>query len=149
NGTGSMNGGWSGGFFACSTSKSTGNMASVSVVPPGAWLSANPSTCDASPTVSKVVDGLSNTIMVAELAARNQLWENGKQMTPASTDGTTTFTTLLTQQLNYGGGGWADPNNNEWVDGGNRSGNNDIRDANGDQNSCVINCTNLQARAFY
>ena len=108
---------------------------------------------DASPTIAKVTDGLSHTIMIAELAARNQLWEKGKNFTsPPSTDSpeaAANFFRLLTQQTHYGGGGWADPNNDQWVDGGNRDGNNDIRDVNGDRNSCVINCTNLQARAFY
>jgi prepilin-type processing-associated H-X9-DG protein len=100
-----------------------------------------------------VTDGLSNTIMIAELAARNQLWEKGRNFTsPPSTDtpeAAANFFRLLTQQNHYGGGGWADPNNDQWVDGGNRDCNNDIRDVNGDRNSCVINCTNLQARAFY
>jgi type II secretory pathway pseudopilin PulG len=108
---------------------------------------------DASPTISKVTDGLSNTIMIAELAARNQLWELGQNIvTPPSTDtpsAAANFFNLLNQQTNFGGGGWADPNNVQWVDGGNRNGNNDIRDVNSDRNSCIINCTNLQARAFY
>jgi prepilin-type N-terminal cleavage/methylation domain-containing protein len=108
---------------------------------------------DASPTISKVSDGLTNTIMIGELAARNQLWEKGKNITTApSTDtpaAAANFVVLLNQQTHFGGGGWADPNNDQWVDGGNRDGNNDIRDINGDRNSCVINCTNLQARAYY
>ena len=108
---------------------------------------------DASPKISKVSDGLTNTIMIAELAARNQLWEKGKNITTApSTDtpaAAENFVRLLNQQTHFGGGGWADPNNDQWVDGGNRDGNNDIRDVNGDRNSCVINCTNLQARAYY
>jgi hypothetical protein len=108
---------------------------------------------DASPKISNVSDGLTNTIMIAELAARNQLWEKGKNITTApSTDtpaAAANFVVLLNQQTHFGGGGWADPNNDQWVDGGNRDGNNDIRDVNGDRNSCVINCTNLQARAYY
>ena len=110
-------------------------------------------TYDASPKIAKVSDGLTNTIMIAELAARNQLWEKGKNITTApSTDtpaAAANFVQLLNQQTHFGGGGWADPNNDQWVDGGNRDGNNDIRDVNGDRNSCVINCTNLQARAYY
>ena len=39
--------------------------------------------------------------------------------------------------------------NNQWVNGGNRDGNNEIRISNADRNSCVINCTNLIFRAFY
>jgi prepilin-type N-terminal cleavage/methylation domain-containing protein len=108
---------------------------------------------DASPTIAKVTDGLSNTIMISELAARNQLWEMRNNMTsPPSTDtpsAAANFFKLLTQQTHYSGGGWADPNNDQWVDGGNRDGNNDIRIANSDRNSCVINCTNLHSRGFY
>ncbi len=131
------------GFFYC------GDQNALSVVS-GNGVAGN---FDASPTISKVTDGLSNTIMIAELAARNQLWEKGKNFTsPPSTDtpaAALNFFRLLNQQTHFGGGGWADPNNDQWVDGGNRDGNNDIRDSNSDRNSCVINCTNLQARAFY
>ena len=113
-----------------------------------ASLTAAQGAYDGSPTITKVTDGLSSTIMVGELAARNQLWEKGRSITPAI-DTSAAFAKLYYQQLNYGGGGWADPNNDQWVDGGQRDGNNDVRDSNGDQNSCVINCTNLSARAFY
>ena len=131
------------GFFYCGSSNTI------------AVVSGNGTTgsYDASPTIAKVTDGLSNTIMIGELSARNQLWEKGQNITtPPSTDTPTAaanFFNLLNQQTHFGGGGWADPNNVQWVDGGNRNGNNDIRDVNGDRNSCVINCTNLQARAFY
>ena len=131
------------GFFYC------GSQNALSVVS-GTGITGG---FDASPTISKVTDGLSNTIMISELAARNQLWEKGKNFTsPPSTDtaaAAANFFNLLNQQTHFGGGGWADPNNDQWVDGGNRDGNNDIRDVNSDRNSCVINCTNLQARGFY
>ena len=131
------------GFFYCGPSNS---VAVVSGIP-------NANDYDASPKSAKVTDGLSNTIMISELAARNQLWEKRKQFTsPPPTDtpaAAMNFYNLLNQQTNFGGGGWADPNNDQWVDGGNRDGNNDVRDANGDRNSCVINCTNLTYRAFY
>lgn len=131
------------GFFHCGSSNS------VAVVSGG----GPPNDYDASPKSAKVTDGLSNTIMISELAARNQLWEKRKQFTsPPPTDtpaAATNFFSLLNQQTNFGGGGWADPNNDQWVDGGNRDGNNDVRDSNSDRNSCVINCTNLTYRAFY
>ncbi|WP_010587195.1 DUF1559 family PulG-like putative transporter [Schlesneria paludicola] len=131
------------GFFYCGSANSCAVVSGVSTS--GSY--------DASPTVAKVTDGLSNTMMIAELAARNQLWELGKNYTsPPSTDtpaAAANFFNLLNQQTHFGGGGWADPNNDQWVDGGNRDGNNDIRDVNGDRNSCVINCTNLSYRAFY
>lgn len=89
------------------------------VVGAPASLTANQGNYDGSPTISKVTDGQSNTIMVAELAARNQLWEKKQSITP-STDPSAAFFKLYMQQQNYGGGGWADPNNDQWVVGANR-----------------------------
>ena len=131
------------GFFYCGSSNAV------------AVVSGNGTTGDywASTKSTHVTDGLSNTIMISELAARNQLWEKGKNITqPPPTDtpaAASNFFSLLNQQVHFGGGGWADPNNTQWVDGGNRDGNNDIRDVNSDRNSCVINCTNLSYRGFY
>ena len=108
---------------------------------------------DGSPNMQKVTDGLSNTIMIGELAARNQLWEKNRNVVAPSARDTpaaaVNFYRLLNQQTHFGGGGWADPMNNQWVNGGNRDGNNNIRISNSDRNSCVINCTNLTFRAFY
>jgi hypothetical protein len=131
------------GFFYC------GDSNAVAVVS-GQGAAGN---YDASPTIVKVTDGLSNTMMISELTARNQLWEKGKNfVSPPSTDtpaAAANFFRLLNQQTHFGGGGWADPNNDQWVDGGNRDGNNHIRAPNSDRNSCVINCTNLSYRGFY
>ena len=143
------------GFFAASNCSGTSNSFSPQSVtgapggsPIAAALAAKVGIQDASPTIVKVTDGLSNTIMIGELAGRNTYWEQGRIVTPA-TDTSAAFLKLYTQHLNYGGGGWADPNNVQWVDGGNQGGNNDVRDSNSDTNSCVINCTNLEDRAFY
>lgn len=106
---------------------------------------------DGQPTIAKVSDGLSNTIMLSENAARNEVWEKGRKVTPAE-DPNPAFAGpkgLYNAQLNYGGAGWADPQNQQWFDGGNRDGNNDIRDANSDTNSCIINCTNIAYRGLY
>jgi prepilin-type N-terminal cleavage/methylation domain-containing protein/prepilin-type processing-associated H-X9-DG protein len=113
---------------------------------------------DGSPTVAKVLDGLSNTIMIAEKAGRNQLWEKGKLFTAATPDadsgGTSDYLAYLSNQNNYAGGGWADPNNAEWLDGSNRNGmvGSYNKTANGDGsqvNSCAINCNNLTAHSWY
>lgn len=108
---------------------------------------------DGSPNMKKVSDGLANTIMIGELAARNQLWEKRRIVaSPRTNDSAAAavnFSRLLNQQTHFAGGGWADPMNNQWVNGGNRDGNNEIRISNADRNSCVINCTNLIFRAFY
>ncbi len=113
---------------------------------------------DGSPTVAKVLDGLSNTIMVAEKAGRNQLWEKGQLFTAGTPDadsgGTSDFLAYLSNQNNYAGGGWADPNNAEWLDGSNRNGmvGSYNKTANGDGsqvNSCPINCNNLTAHSWY
>ena len=113
---------------------------------------------DGSPTVAKVLDGLSNTIMIAEKAGRNQLWENGKLFTSGTPDadssGAADYAAYLSNQNNYAGGGWADPNNNEWLDGSNRDGSvgSYNKTKNGDAsgvNSCAINCNNLTAHSWY
>lgn len=143
------------GFFAASNCSGTTNSftpQSVTGAPAGSpianALATKVGIQDASPMIVKVTDGLSNTIMIGELAGRNTYWEQGRVVTPA-TDPSAAFLKLYTQHINYGGGGWADPNNVQWVDGGNQGGNNDVRDSNSDTNSCVINCTNLEDRAFY
>jgi prepilin-type N-terminal cleavage/methylation domain-containing protein len=114
---------------------------------------------DASPTLAKVTDGLSNTIMIAEHAARNQLWENGKNYTNASSDPndpstSTTFAAYLYNQVNFAGGGWADPDNNEWLDGAVSNGSIGSASHGGSgttqyMNGCVINCNNLTAHSLY
>ncbi|WP_010587200.1 DUF1559 domain-containing protein [Schlesneria paludicola] len=113
---------------------------------------------DGSPKIAKVTDGMSNTIMIAEKAARNQLWEKGMQRTASNPDadpsGSSDYLAYLSNQNNYAGGGWADPNNVEWLDGTNRNGmvGSYNSAANGDPsqtNSCAINCSNLTAHSLY
>lgn len=110
---------------------------------------------DGSPTIAKVTDGLTNTIMIAEKAGRNQLWENGQLYTAGNPDADPAdFAAYLSNQNNYAGGGWADPNNNEWLDGSNRNGmvGGYNKTVNGDAsqlNSCAINCNNLTAHSWY
>lgn len=104
---------------------------------------------DGSVTIQKVTDGLSNTIMIAELAGRNNYMEMNRMVTPAI-DNSAAFLKLYYQQIMQGGGGWADIWNTEWVDGGQQGGNNDVSLGNAQAaQSCVINCTNKTARGFY
>lgn len=112
-------------------------------------------TEDANPQIAKVTDGLSNTIMLTELAGRNLYLEKGnKSVTPNSASvlaesaaAQAKFAQYYAQLVNYGGSGWADPFNAEWVDGGARDGVKELY-VNGN-NSCVINCTNKTAIGFY
>jgi prepilin-type N-terminal cleavage/methylation domain-containing protein len=105
---------------------------------------------DASPTIRKVTDGMSNTIMLMEQADRNKFYEMRTQVTSSNLRPGTTQAARLFTQTNYGGGGWADPNVGNWYVGGQRNGNNDTNPfGNGWQNSCIINCTNEGTRGFY
>jgi prepilin-type N-terminal cleavage/methylation domain-containing protein/prepilin-type processing-associated H-X9-DG protein len=72
-----------------------------------------------------VTDGTSNTIMLAETAARNDLYRNGQKVTG----------------LNLGGG-WGDPINGEnWFGGS-------LPDGTG-AGTCVIGCTNEYGKGMY
>lgn len=109
---------------------------------------------DSSPMIAKATDGMSNTIILSENAARNQVWEKGKMITP---DIDTIPNGLFNKvrhgkylaQLNAGGGAWADPQNTQWFDGGNQDGSLDAAPNRNDTNSCAINCTNLAYWGFY
>jgi len=85
------------------------------------------------------------SIMVESWPLVNQLWEKGRSITPAI-DTSAAFAKLYNQQLNYGGGGWADPNNDQWVDVANATETRCALTATAIRTRCVINCTNLSAR---
>ena len=108
----------------------------------------NVSGYDGSPTITKCTDGMSQTVMLAETAGRNELWELGKSWTP-SMDTSTFFAKKYAAQLNAGGGAWADPNNQQWFDAGRQSGDISSPSSVNDMNSCAINCTNLSYWGFY
>jgi prepilin-type N-terminal cleavage/methylation domain-containing protein/prepilin-type processing-associated H-X9-DG protein len=75
----------------------------------------------------EVKDGLSNTIMLGELAGRPQVYRLG-QAVPG----------LITQ-----GAGWGDALNGEsWLNGS-------LFDGTGNEGPCVINCTNMTTRGLY
>ena len=79
-----------------------------------------------------VRDGLANTILVAELAGRPDVWRAGglSTLNPAAGESTA-------------GAGWGDPLNGEsWFNGS-------LYDGTGTQGPCPINCTNLTTRGLY
>ena len=119
-----------------------------------------PTTWLASPLRGNPSSGLapSSDIVIPEKAGRNQLWEKGQLFTASTPDadsgGASDYLAYLSNQNNYAGGGWADPNNAEWLDGSNRNGmvGSYNKTANGDGsqvNSCPINCNNLTAHSWY
>ncbi len=75
-------------------------------------------------------DGTSNTILIAELAARNELFRNG-QLIPV-TDPEAMAASLV------GGGAWADPMNGSWEVSGR------LYDGTGTEGPCTINCSNAR-----
>jgi len=88
---------------------------------------------DPTPSVNKptnVTDGLSNTILLPEIAGRPDLYRAGQMVTPTSP-----FDTY--------GAGWGDPLNGEnWFAGS-------LYDGTGDKGPCLVNCTNLTGRGMY
>jgi prepilin-type N-terminal cleavage/methylation domain-containing protein/prepilin-type processing-associated H-X9-DG protein len=77
--------------------------------------------------VGDVTDGLSNTIMIGEIAGRPQVYQQGRAVPGATTQGA----------------GWGDPLNGEsWMAGS-------LFDGTGSTGPCVINCTNLTTRGLY
>ena len=82
--------------------------------------------------IQGLVDGTSNTVMLAEIAGKNDLWARGQKVSTSS------------QQ----GGGWGDPFSGEnWLSGSDTTGATS-------PGSCVIGCTNSQppgstARGWY
>jgi prepilin-type N-terminal cleavage/methylation domain-containing protein len=99
--------------------------------------------------IRDVLDGLSNTWMVAERAAANDVWRNGNKIHDAS--GGTTFVEPAPLDPDppgfnvQDGGGWGDFANGEfWLAGALEDGTSPA--GNG---PCLINCTNLDTRGLY
>lgn len=100
----------------------------------------------AGPRMAQITDGLSNTFMICESAARNLYMAKNKSVTT----GNAAFLKLYSQQNNFGGGGWADPQNSFWVRGSARDGQDWVSTpGNGDPSSCAVNCTNKASRGLY
>ncbi|HRX81710.1 MAG TPA: DUF1559 domain-containing protein [Pirellulaceae bacterium] len=78
-----------------------------------------------------ITDGTSNTIMIIERAAANNVWRDGK------------FVTAGGPGVGTAGGGWADIVNGEfWFAGS-------LYDGTGSAGPCLINCTNEDTRGAY
>ena len=88
--------------------------------------------------ISGVFDGVSNTLLLVELAGRPEAWQtnirvatNGFPVVPNSGNANTV------------GAGWGNPYNGEnWVSGS-------LYDGTGAQGPCMINCTNVTDRGIY
>ena len=88
--------------------------------------------------ISAVSDGVSNTLLLVELAGRPEAWQanirvatNGFPVVPNSGNANTV------------GAGWGNPYNGEnWVNGS-------LYDGTGIQGPCMINCTNVNGRGIY
>lgn len=104
--------------------------------------------------ISEITDGTSNTIMIGENAARNLYMTHNKSIiagSPEANINATEFAKLNSQQNNFGGGGWADPQNAFWIRGAARSGMDwdGTTPSSTDTSACVVNCTNKHSRGFY
>ena len=88
--------------------------------------------------ISGVFDGVSNTLLLVELAGRPEAWQtnirvatNGFPVVPNSGNANTV------------GAGWGNPYNGEnWISGS-------LYDGTGAQGPCMINCTNVTGRGIY
>ena len=92
--------------------------------------------------IADITDGLSNTMMIGELAGRNDLYYRGnKRQAPSATPAPAPPTSEADWAQYTGGGAWADPFNGVCEIAG--------RAVNGTGNSgpCAINCSNSRARA--
>ncbi|MEI7853427.1 MAG: DUF1559 domain-containing protein [Planctomycetota bacterium] len=91
-----------------------------------------------SSTISGVSDGVSNTLLLVELAGRPEAWQTNIRV---ATDG---FPVVPNSgNTNTVGAGWGNPYNGEnWVNGS-------LYDGTGVQGPCMINCTNVNGRGIY
>jgi prepilin-type N-terminal cleavage/methylation domain-containing protein len=91
--------------------------------------------------IRDVLDGMTNTWMMAERSAANDVWRNGLKLHDASGG---TFVEVVGSEFNVqDGGGWGDFINGEfWLAGS-------LEDGTGTSGPCLINCTNLDTRGLY
>ena len=112
------------------------------------------STNDQKVGLAMVVDGPSNTLLLEEVAARDQFWvrssdPNGRygfglvvKNTTNTPDSSLGFKSAQDFAVNYSGGNWCDGNNFLWLSGCDFSGasvNND-----GSAGKCIVNCANAR-----
>jgi prepilin-type N-terminal cleavage/methylation domain-containing protein len=109
------------------------------VLPPAQRLN-DPLNCGVLKTtvvqLSDVLDGLSNTMLVAECAGRPELYQNGRFIGDGATPKTWSGTSSVTRPFPTGGV-WASHNKGFLIDGAQPDGNTAIRPG-----TCSINCSN-------
>jgi prepilin-type processing-associated H-X9-DG protein len=94
--------------------------------------------------IRNILDGTSNTILLGELAGRNQLFYRGKLITPTSAPNMAAAIEATYQSL-IGGGGWAESGFKElWIEGKNFDGT-----PGSDGGLCAINCSNYRGAGLY
>ncbi len=78
--------------------------------------------------IAQITDGTSNTILLGEIAGRDELWQAGRLISGMS--------------AGYGGG-WGDFLNGEcWINGS-------LFDGTGSTGPCIVNCTNRRCAGYY
>lgn len=109
------------------------------VLPPSQQL-ADPLNCGVlksqAISLSDVIDGLSNTILVVECAGRPQLFQNGRLVRDGASPKTWSGSASVTRPFPTGGV-WSSHNKGFVVDGSLRNGNTAVRPG-----TCSINCSN-------
>jgi hypothetical protein len=92
--------------------------------------------------IRDVIDGLSNTWMIGERAAANDVWRNGLKWHDAS-GGTWVELNGSTPINAQDGGAWGDFINGEfWLAGS-------LEDGTGNGGPCLLNCCNIDTRGLY
>ncbi|HID24130.1 MAG TPA: DUF1559 domain-containing protein [Planctomycetaceae bacterium] len=86
--------------------------------------------------IRSITDGTSNTLQIIELSARNELWRVGARVSSSDLEAQT--------QALVGGGGWADPFKELWVEGRLYDGT-----PGPDGGPCAINCSNYRGAGLY
>ncbi len=117
---------WAGDYTA--TSGILGSVLNSCFTPPGGGSREGALVFGRPTKVLDILDGTSNTILVGELAGRNELWRAGRRVSGVGVNT---------------GGGWGDPLNGECWFGGS------LANGTGNVGPCVINCTNLRGRGLY
>ncbi|MCA9097532.1 MAG: DUF1559 domain-containing protein [Planctomycetaceae bacterium] len=83
-----------------------------------------------------VTDGDANTLLISECAGRNELWRKGKKISERQDP------VAFAKQKMMGGGGWADPLNQAWINGRQM-------DGTGANGPCAFNCSNEPDAGLY
>jgi len=96
-------------------------------------------TSDVGTRIRNITDGTTNTILVGELASRNDLYYRGKKQSTSTAPLEATYQGLI------GGGGWAESGFKElWIEGRNFDGT-----PGADGGLCAINCSNYRGAGLY